>query len=277
MQIKLLLGTGLVWIVRFAWRVLLWKLHARSIQLYLGEKEKPPLPTGPYLTTRKHQIGDLLLWVPRRMESYLIDDLTSGYGYSHSTIDTGEIDIPTQKPVMVEILQGETVMRKFQDQYGQRPYVRVPISETGVNTEQFIDCVKSKIGEPYDNLEIITLGKIQHPDKEVCSGLVSDCLPMEELQRIAWAKKKGLFRKGSIIVNSKPGQTQLKESITPNGLAQYYGAPKGIKLNGPDILLKPHPIECSKIIHRRWKLTAGILGCGMAIWVFFYTRTENKV
>ena len=231
----------------------------------------PPLPTGPYLTTRKHQMGDLLLWVPRRMDSYLIDDLTGGYGYSHSTIDTGEMDIPTQKPVMVEILQGETVMRKFQDQYGRRPYVRVPISKTGVNAEQFVDCVRSKIGEPYDNLEIITLGKIQNPAKEVCSGLVSDCLPEEERQRIAWAKEKGLLRKGSVIVNSKPGQTQLKESITPNGFAQYYGAPKGIKLNSPDLLIEPRPIECSTTDHHEVETDRRDFGmCYGDVGIVFY-------
>lgn len=273
MQFQFLLGSDLIWIAQFILRVLRWKWHNRSTPPDFGAEAKPPLPSGPYLITRKDQMGDLLLWVPRRLESYLIDDLTGGYGYSHSTIDTGEMDVPTQKPVMVEILQGQTVMRKFLDQYGQRPYVRVPISKTGINAEQFVDCVWSKIGEPYDNLEILTLGKIQNPTKEVCSGLASDCLPEEERQRIALAKRKGLLRKGSVSVNSKPGQTHLKESITPNGFAQYYGAPHGRKLNGPDLLIEPHPIVRSSAVRRRWKLTAGILGCAMAMWVLFSKRT----
>jgi hypothetical protein len=276
MQIKFLLGSDLLWLVRFVFRVLLWKWHTRSIQPHLDSNDKPPLPTGPYLTTRKHQMGDLLLWVPRRMESYLIDDLTGGYGYSHSTIDTGEIDIPTQKSVMVEILQGQTVMRKFQDQYAQRPFVRVPLSKTGINPEQFMDCVRSKIGEPYDNLEIITLGKIQNPGKEVCSGVASDCLPEDERERIACAKKKNLLRKGSVSVNSKPGQTMVKESITPNGFAQYYGAPQGRKLNGTDILVEPHPIQCPVPARKGWRLTAGIMAFAMVMWVLFSRLIETN-
>src|SRR5512136_531338 len=96
--ITYLIRSDLEWIGRPLLKILRLKWHDRPIQTGHGAKEVRPLPTGPFMTARKKQLGDLLLWVPRRIDSYLIDDLTGGYGYSHATIDAGEIDIPTSKP-----------------------------------------------------------------------------------------------------------------------------------------------------------------------------------
>jgi hypothetical protein len=237
------LGRPLLLILRILW-------HRRTIQPEARLEEMVPVPTGPYAATRKKQMGDLLLWVPRHINSYLIDDLTGSYGYSHSSVDTGEIDEPTHKPVMVEVTVGEAVSRKFQDQFGDRAFVRIPLSKTGVNVEQFVECVKSKLGEPYDNLEAITLGEIDEPAKQVCSGLAADCLPEKVRERIAWARRLGLLHRAAVSVHSSPGAGKTREFISPNGFAEYYGAPKGKELAGPDIAIRPRPINVN------WKNTA---------------------
>ena len=249
--IKTLIQSDLEFIGRPLLMLLRLKWHDRSIQSEAAIKEVAPLPTGPYLTTRKKQMGDLLLWVPRHIDSYLIDDLTGRYGYSHSSVDTGEIDAPTGKPVMAEITVGEKVERKFQDQFGDRAFARVPLAKTGVNVEQFVACVKSKFGEPYDNLEAITLGEIGDPAKEVCTGLAADCLPEKDRRRIAWARRLGLVQRASISVHSKPGAARTKEFVSPNGFAEYYGAPRGKYLAGPDVYHPAAPGEDQRAKHGR--------------------------
>src|SRR5512138_1521944 len=124
-------GGGLMKLLRLVW-------HDRQIRAEHATTRGGLSPTGPFKTTRLNQTGDLLLWVPRGIDSYLIDELTGGYGYSHATVDTGEIDLPTGKPVMAEITVGQTVRHKFQDQYGRRPYVRVPLRGAGVNVQDLI-------------------------------------------------------------------------------------------------------------------------------------------
>src|SRR4051812_2232466 len=67
-----------------------------------GERERsanPAKPRGPF--TPDHAC-DLLVFVPRTLEAHLIDEATGHYGYSHIAIDTGEIDRPTGKRVMIE-------------------------------------------------------------------------------------------------------------------------------------------------------------------------------
>lgn len=220
-------------ILRFIWR-------DRPLRPESTQPESTPLPAGPFATTRTNHLGDILLWVPRKIDSVLVDDLTGGHGYSHTTIDTGEIDLPTRKPVMAEVTVGETVARKFQDQYGQRPFIRIPLKNTGVNVNQFVACVISKIGEPYDNWEAISLGRIQDPSKEVCSGLAADCMPENERSRIAWARRLGLLHPRSVSVHSRPNAEKTEEFVSPNGFAEYYGAPKGKTVTQPDVTVLPN-------------------------------------
>jgi hypothetical protein len=274
-----LIRSDLKWFGRPLMKILRMKWHGRPIQTEHDPKEVTPLPTGPFMTSRKNQVGDLLLWVPRQIDSYLIDDLTGGYGYSHSTIDTGEIDIPTGKPVMIEITIGQTVSRKFQDEYEQRAVVRVPISQTGVDVDQFVACIKSKLGEQYDSWDAITLGEIEEPAKEVCSGLAADCLPEQDLKRIARAQRLGLLRRASVSVHSKPGALETREFISPNGFAEYYGAPKGRKLTGQDITIQPQPIEisaesvaASAARHHGWKLATGVFASALLVIILKRTR-----
>lgn len=235
-----------------------------------------PLPTGPFEPTRQEQLGDLLIWVPRRIDSYLIDDLTGGYGYSHTTVDTGEIDVSTGKAIMAEITVGQTVERKFQDQYGRRAFARVPLARARVDVAQFVSCVMSKLGEQYDAWDAITLGAVDDPAREVCSGLVADCLPDKAIQRIAWARRLGLLPRRSVSVHSRLNALKVKAFVSPNGFAQYYGVPKGRKIKKPDTLAEPEPIDISmsqiaRAAARRhgWKAGAGLLAAaaiGLVVW-----------
>jgi len=262
--------------LRFAWRHHPGPRESSS-------KEVTAYPTGPYAANRKRQMGDLLLWAPRRIDSFIIDDLTGGFGYSHVTVDTGEVDLPTGKPVMAEVTIGQTVELKFQDEYAGRAYAKIPLSKTGVDAEAFVACVKSRLGEQYDNLEALTLGEIDDPAKQVCSSLASDCLPETVRREIAKARRLGLLRRTSVSVYSHSNAPVTKVFISPNGFAEYYGAPKGEKLRGTDFLVEPRPVETSvKGVVRRhgWKAVlllgaAGALTAGCAGYFYFNYPLKN--
>ncbi len=260
-------GHGMMKVLRLAWQ------H-RTVQPEHAMTAGTPEPKGPFKVTRPEQIGDLLIWVPRRTESYLIDDLTGGYGYSHTTVDMGEIDAPTGKPVMVEITVGQTVMRKFIDEYGQRAYVRVPLAQTGMDVRQFAKCTNSKMGEQYDTWDALTLGEITDPAKEVCSGLVADCLPDEALRKIARAKRLGLLHRGSVSIHSKLDAPKLRVFVSPNGFAEYYGVPRGRRITEPDTTVRPRPVDATvgnlavKVARRHaWKLAAALLAAAAVVLV----------
>jgi hypothetical protein len=268
------LGRILMQGLRFAWR------HKPG-PVERSSKEELAFPAGPFAVQRKGQMGDLLLWVPRHIESFLIDDLTGRYGYSHVTVDTGEVDVPTGKAVMVEVTIGQKVERKFQDEYGARPYVRVPLSKTGVDVENFVGCVRSKLGEPYSNLEALTLGEIDDPAKQVCSSLASDCLPVTVTQDIAKAKRLGLLQRISVSVHSHPWAPQTDVFVSPNGFAQYYGAPRGRQVRWTELRIEPHPLDTSvRGVARKhgWKalLILGVIGVLVAGSLLRSTRGESK-
>lgn len=235
------------WLGRFLLKSLRFRYRHRPAPHESSSKEESAYPKGPFAADRKNHVGDLLLWVPRRTESYLIDDLTGHFGYSHVTVDTGEVDVPTGKPVMIEVTVGQVVERKFQDEYGDRAYVRIPLSKTGVDVEGFVACVKSRLGEPYDNLEALTLGEIDDPARQMCSGLASDCLPESVRRDFANARRLGLLRGASVSDHSSPNAPVTKIFISPNGFAQYYGAPSGEKVSWKSFQVEPHPITSGRL------------------------------
>ncbi len=264
-------GRGLLKALRLVW-------HRRTIR---PEHAPPgtPEPTGPFRETRPEQAGDLLIWVPRRINSYLIDDLTGGYGYSHTTVDLGENDMPTGKPVMAEITVGQTVRHKFIDEYGERAYVRVPLRRAGVNVDKLLNCVKSKMGEQYDTWDALTLGEITDPAKEVCSGLVADCMPEDEVRDIAKAKRLGLLHRGSVSVHSKLDAPSVRAFVSPNGFAEYYGAPRGRKITRPDTVAEPKPVDATvgrmaQAAARRhgWKAAAALMAVLVFGWLVIRRR-----
>lgn len=267
-----LVRSDLAWVGRGLMKLVRIQLRNRSVLAEHGTTDEGVRPTGPYKTGRLRQQGDLLLWVPRSIDGYLIDELTGGYGYSHATIDTGEIDLPTGKPVMAEITVKQTVSHKFIDEYGQRAYVRIPLRRAGVNIKELVACVESKMGEQYDSLDALTLGEIQDPAREVCSGLITDCLPPRELRSIALARKLGLLHRRSISVHSGLNVARVRAFVSPNGLAEYYGAPRGRKVTDPDVLVRPRPVDRSltraaslATRHQGWKAALALLAVAVFI------------
>jgi hypothetical protein len=86
------------------------------------------LPAGPFAPAGATDAPALLIFVPRSLKSRLIDGATGGYGYSHLAVDCGEIDEPTGRRVMIESTPGVVVHRSFLDEYGPRPFARVPLA-----------------------------------------------------------------------------------------------------------------------------------------------------
>ena len=82
--------------------------------------------------------ADLLLFVPRNNIGRTIDDLTGRYGYSHLAIDCGEIDVPTGRRVMIESTVAPGVHYAFLEEYGERPYIRIPLQNTGMDVQEFM-------------------------------------------------------------------------------------------------------------------------------------------
>ena len=105
------------------------------------------MPAGPFKSATGKSQAELLLFVPRNKIGQTIDDLTGRYGYSHLAIDCGEMDIPTGRRVMIESTVSPGVHYAFLDEYGERPFVRLPLQNTGMDVEQFCTCVHSKVGE----------------------------------------------------------------------------------------------------------------------------------
>ena len=201
--------------------------------------QKESRPTGPLRQAGEGRQGSLLIFVPRNAVSALINDMTGGYGYSHLAIDCGEIDIPNGKRVMVEATIGLGVHNSFQDEYGDRKFVRIPLEKAGVNAGEFCDCIRSQLGEKYDDEAALTLGLIHNPAKQICSDLATVCLPEAMRTGIARYHEAGFLHSLSAVrLYGNPKKT-FRLFVSPNGFAEYFGAPRGEQLDGPDQLSEP--------------------------------------
>jgi diacylglycerol kinase (ATP) len=190
-------------------------------------------PQGPFLTPPLPDAPALLIFVPRRLRSRLIDGATGGYGYSHLAIDCGEVDEPTGKRVMIESMSGTVVRRSFQDLYGPRPFVRVSLAGRGIDTEAFCAVVKSKLGEKYDDMEALTWGEVDDPARQICSDLAAVALPRPLLDDIAAQHLAGRLPRRSVSAHHR-GTPEFHAFVSPNAFAAYFGAPPGERLTGPD-------------------------------------------
>jgi hypothetical protein len=200
------------------------------------EKE---LPSGPFRVAATGGVGDLLLFVPRNEIGRTISSLTGRYGYSHLAVDCGEVDQPTARPLMIEATVGPGVHYAFQDEYGERPFARVPLWNIGLDVEQFCECIHSRVGEKFDDLEAITLGIIDNPARQICSDLVTVCLPETMRQEIARLHRKAVIHPLSAVRNEKDG-TRFRLFMSPNGFAEFLGIPRGKEIKGTDQLVEPH-------------------------------------
>jgi hypothetical protein len=248
----------------------IWILRRnKQVQPNNDSISKPEATVGPFITRAKSAMGDLLLFVPRSIESHLIDHATGGYGYSHVAIDCGEIDISTRQRVMVESTVKNPVWRVRQDRYGKRPYVRIPLAEVGLDVGSFCDCVKSRLGEPYDDLEALTWGAVDDPAKQICSDLAADCLPREVALGMAQAYQSGKLRRDSLSIhNQRDGQVGI--FISPNGFGEYFGAPPGNRIHSPGQRILPRLVEGGlaegHLIWFGWTVLAGAAAAGLIGW-----------
>lgn len=213
----------------------------QRIEVEAGPKPDPARPAGPFKLQAGSLIADLLLYVPRNLISRMIDDATGGYGYSHVTIDSGEVDEATGKRVMFESMPGTTVHRSFQDEYGGRAFLRIPLAGLGIGPQEFYTCAESKLGEAYDDEDALTWGALHDPAKEICTGLVVHCLPEWMQADIAQAHRLGLLSR--LAVSSHPHELW----VSPNGFGEYFGAPPGRKVKTPDQRFTPSPQRSLKL------------------------------
>ena len=219
---------------------------------------EPPLerqvPKGPFHVAAKEREGDLLLFVPRNEIGRTISNLTGRYGYSHLAIDCGEIDEPTGRRVMIEATVGPGVHYAFQNEYGKRPFVRVPLWKTSMDVGQFCECVHDKVGEKFDDLEAITLGILDNPARQICSDLATGCLPDEMREEIARCHQKAVIHPLSAVRDEKPGPG-FRLFMSPNGFAEFFGVPRGKEIKRLDQLAEPHLQDSNRVrlLPRLWK------------------------
>ena len=228
------------------------------------QEKKEVLPKGPFKHAGKGYRCCLLIFVPRSTLSAVINDLSGRYGYSHLAIDCGEVDGPTGKRVMVESTIGVGVHISFQDEYSDRNFVRIPLDNIGINTNEFCGCVRSKLGEKFDRIEALTFGILHNPAEQICSDLASACLPHAVRADIA-----RFFRAGFLHpLTSADRQTDPNKEnylfVSPNSFAEYFGAPRGKNLTGPDQLSQPvlptHRITRLRSVFKIISMSLGRLG-----------------
>jgi len=236
------------------------------------EKEHPSnprKPLGPFVVVDKKKAGDILLFVPRHLYGRMLDDISGGYGYSHLTVDCGEIDVSSGKRVMVEAMPNTTVHRSFLDEYGDKRYARISLEKTGIDPEAFCKCVKDMIGESYDYAEVVTWGDIDDPAKQVCTDLAAGCLPEAVQRDFAKKRRSGELNKNSVSVYHARNKG-TKVFISPNGFAEYFDLPHGdhIKKRGqrfrPEGPFPKGVVRDSKPRLGRW-LMMGVTGVGIIL------------
>jgi hypothetical protein len=220
---------------------------------------EPPLdknkPTGPFRSAAEAHAGDLLLFVPRNEVSRTINELTGRYGYSHLAIDCGEVDLPTGRRVMVESTVAPGVHYAFLDEYGGRPFARIPLQNTGMDVEAFCECVHARVGEHFDDLEVISLGVLDNPARQICSDVATVCLPEEMCQRIIRCHD-GMVLHPLSVARHEMLDARNRLFVSPNGYAEFFNIPHGQDIHLPGQLVDPHPQSASRedLLPRIWKL-----------------------
>jgi hypothetical protein len=220
---------------------------------------EPPLektlPSGPFKSATGKSLADLLLFVPRNTIGRTIDDLTGRYGYSHLAIDCGELDIPTGRRVMIESTVAPGVHYAFLDEYGERPFVRIPLQNTGIDVESFCICIHSQVGERFNDLEVLTLGILDNPARQICSDVATVCLPEEMRQKIIRCHDGRVLHPLSVARHEMLGfRTRL--FVSPNGYAEFFDLPRGRTIHMPDQLVEPRMPAATReeMIPGIWKL-----------------------
>lgn len=246
------------------------------VQIEKQIPSNPAVPRGPF---RRNREGALLMYVPRDLEGRLIDDLSGGYGYSHLVVDCGETDEDTGKPVMVESTTGDCVHRRFLDLYGDRHFVRIPLSSLKLDQRQFCDCVTSKVGEPYDYLEALTWGEVDDPARQICSNLAADCLPDSIRMDIVQQHKEGRLSPTSISVHPRKNG-ELDVFVSPNAFCEYFHAPYGEDLTRPNQTFHPDRKRgisraALELRGRRGWVYLALAGAVVSAWLLWQWRRQG--
>src|SRR5215212_2163772 len=118
-------------------------------------------------------------------------------------IDCGEIDEPTGRRVMIGVTSGPGVHYAFQDEYGERPFARLPLWKTSMDVGQFCECIHAKVGEKFDDLEAITLGILDNSARQICSDLATVGLPDTMRQEVARLHRKVVIHPLSAVREEK--------------------------------------------------------------------------
>ena len=185
---------------------------------------KPQPPAGPF-TIKKPESSIMLFQAEKDLLyfSKSIDLLTGNYGYSHVAVDIGEIDDSTGKSVLIESMPGGTT-RSFQDEYGERKFVKIDLNSHGIDYDAFSTCVKSQLGTIYDWLGLLTFGTLDEKQSEVCADVPTRCLPKMIIDDIIKKFKERQLPKNSVMIHHL---FKNKVIISPNAFAKYFGAPNG--------------------------------------------------
>jgi hypothetical protein len=156
---------------------------------------------------------------------------------------------------MLEATVGPGVHYAFQEEYGRRPFLRIPLQNTGIDGGQFCECVHDKVGERFDNLEIFTLGLLDNPARQICSDLATVCLSEEMLEKIARCHRGKVLHPLSAVRDEMNG-TKLRLFVSPNGFAEFFDAPRGNEIKEPGELAEPHIQESNteEFLPTLWKL-----------------------
>jgi hypothetical protein len=94
------------------------------------------------------------------------------------------------------------------------------------------------VGEKYDKWEVLTWGQVDDPAKQVCSGLATACLSPRTLASFERKERAGRLGGRTMSSHRRFGRSS-HIFISPNGFAQYLGAPHGTKIHHPDQLVEP--------------------------------------
>jgi len=234
---------------------------------------KGPKPHGPL---SKGDKADLFIFVPRSLESFLIDEGTGHYGYSHVAVDCGEIELATGKPVMIESSPGLGVHRNYQDHYGERPFARIPFAFAGTDMDDFRKCIQSRVGEKYDKWEVLTWGKVDDPAKQICSDLAADCLEPRTLSAFERLHRAGRLGRRTMSSHRKFGR-RSHIFISPNGFAQFLGAPHGKEIHHPDQLVEPKVGRTTSRVFDPWPFVIGVSAAALAVLVGWRLRQRERV
>jgi hypothetical protein len=126
---------------------------------------------------------------------------------------------------------------------------------------QFCECVRSRLGEKYGDIEVLTLGILDNPARQICSDLATNCLPEEMRKEFVSCHRAMVIHPLSAVLHEKSA-TALRLFISPNGFVEYFGAPRGKDIEGPDQLVEPHAQDSRSavgIFPKIWKYGVALL------------------